>query len=155
MHFHYEEIPRHVAVTVVMCVPHRVYRVARAIFWRTFHHDGKISPAWWGWRVQALPLSLYLPSPAKLWCTPQLRGQILFSPTISPLSLYSSVVYPTCNYAMATAMRGWKFTVKCSFLQFFIKKIIVSVQEIQIQSMTIWFQSWKRANRNYIFGVTN
>ncbi len=30
---------------------HRVhaYRVAIATFWRTFHHDGKISPAWWGW----------------------------------------------------------------------------------------------------------
>jgi hypothetical protein len=22
------------------------HRVAMAIFWRTFHHDGKISPAW-------------------------------------------------------------------------------------------------------------
>ncbi len=25
------------------------HRVATATFWRTFHHDGKISPAWWGW----------------------------------------------------------------------------------------------------------
>ncbi len=24
------------------------YRVATAAFWRTFHHDGKISPGWWG-----------------------------------------------------------------------------------------------------------
>jgi hypothetical protein len=34
----------------------RVYRVAMASFWRTFHHDGKISPAWRGRGVHALPL---------------------------------------------------------------------------------------------------
>ncbi len=28
-----------------------------------------ISLAWWGWGVHALPLSLYPPSRAKLWCT--------------------------------------------------------------------------------------
>ncbi len=55
---------------------HRVHRVATATFWRTFHHDGKISPGWWGWEVHAHPLSLYLPLCSKLWCTLQLRGQI-------------------------------------------------------------------------------
>ncbi len=30
----------------------------------------------WGWGVHAHPLSLYLPSRAKLWCTFQLSGQI-------------------------------------------------------------------------------
>ncbi len=29
-------------------VAHRVHRVAPAAFWRTLHHDGKISPGWWG-----------------------------------------------------------------------------------------------------------
>jgi hypothetical protein len=28
---------------------HRLYRVAMATFWLTFHRDGKISPAWCGW----------------------------------------------------------------------------------------------------------
>jgi hypothetical protein len=37
----------------------------------------------------ALPLSLYLPSIAKLWCTPQLRGQIHSSYFSS--TLFSSV----------------------------------------------------------------
>jgi hypothetical protein len=27
-------------------VHHRVHRVATAAFWRTFHHEGKISPGW-------------------------------------------------------------------------------------------------------------
>jgi hypothetical protein len=27
----------------------REHRVATATFWRTFHHDGKTSPGWWGW----------------------------------------------------------------------------------------------------------
>ncbi len=31
-----------------MFVHHRVHRVATVIFWRTFHHDGKISPGWCG-----------------------------------------------------------------------------------------------------------
>jgi hypothetical protein len=56
-------------------MPQSTHRVANATFWRTFHHDGKISPAWWGWGVHAHPLSLYLPSRTKLCCTLQ-RGQI-------------------------------------------------------------------------------
>ncbi len=38
----------------------RTHRVAMVTFWRTLHHDGKMSPA-------------YLPSQAKLWCALQLR----------------------------------------------------------------------------------
>ncbi len=61
--------------------PQSAHRVAVVTFCRTFHIDGKIGPASWrvkgeGWRVHALLLSLYLPSPTKLWCTLQLRGQI-------------------------------------------------------------------------------
>ncbi len=51
-------------------------RLAMATFWHTgtFHHDSKFSPAENG--VHALPISLYLPSRAKLWCTLQPRGQL-------------------------------------------------------------------------------
>jgi hypothetical protein len=56
-------------------VQNRVHRVATAAFWRTFHHEGKISPGWWGCGVHAHPLSLHLPSPVKLQCTVQLSGQ--------------------------------------------------------------------------------
>jgi hypothetical protein len=52
------------------------HREATAAFWRIFHHDGKISPAWWGWGVHAHPLSLYLPSRTKLQCTLQLSGHV-------------------------------------------------------------------------------
>ncbi len=41
---------------------HRVHRVATAAFWRTFSHEGKICPGWWGWGVHAHPLLLHLPS---------------------------------------------------------------------------------------------
>ncbi len=58
-----------------------------ATFWRTFHHEGKISPAWRGWEMHAQPLSLYLPPRAKLWCTLQLRGQI-HSPYFSSTPIY-------------------------------------------------------------------
>jgi hypothetical protein len=30
----------------VFCYNHRVQRVATAAFWRTFNHEGKISPGW-------------------------------------------------------------------------------------------------------------
>ncbi len=53
----------------------RYHRVATAAFWRTFNHEGKISPGWWGWGVHGRPLSLQLPSPVRLQCTLQLSGQ--------------------------------------------------------------------------------
>jgi hypothetical protein len=46
-------------------------REAMATFWRTFHHDSKISPASEDWGCTP-----HLPSRAKLWCALQLRGQI-------------------------------------------------------------------------------
>ncbi len=36
-------------------VNHWVHRVAMTTFWRTLHHDGKISPGWWGWRCMSTP----------------------------------------------------------------------------------------------------
>ncbi len=78
---------------------HRVHRVAIATFWQTFHHDCKISPAWWGEWVHALPLSLYLPSQTKLWYTLQLRGQIhfpYFSDTL--IYMYSMVRTLFCRH---------------------------------------------------------
>ncbi len=36
-------------LTQILWERHRIYRVATAAFWGTFHHDGKISPGWWGW----------------------------------------------------------------------------------------------------------
>ncbi len=52
---------------------HRLHRVATAAFWRTFHHEGKIIPGWWGGgEVHAHPLSLHLSSLVKLQCTLQL-----------------------------------------------------------------------------------
>ncbi len=34
---------------------HRVHRVATVAFWRTFDHEGKISPGWWGWGCTPTP----------------------------------------------------------------------------------------------------
>ncbi len=75
---------------VSRCCIHRVHRVATATFWRTFHYDGKISPGWWGGGgLHAHPLSLFQPSRTKLWCTLQLREQILrYTHPISTLPLY-------------------------------------------------------------------
>ncbi len=45
---------------------HRVHREATTAFWRTFHHEGKISPDWWGGGGTPTPFYLHLPSPVKL-----------------------------------------------------------------------------------------
>jgi hypothetical protein len=37
-------------------VDHRIHRVATAAFWRTFSHEGKISPGWCGWGGARPPL---------------------------------------------------------------------------------------------------
>ena len=72
----------------------RVYRVATAAFWRTFHHEAKISPGWWGWGVHAHPLSLHLPSPVKLKCTLQLSGQTHYvSSLVKICTLWSQPPY--------------------------------------------------------------
>ena len=55
---------------------HRVHRVAMAAFWRTFHHEGKISQRWCGCGEHVHRLSLHLPSQVKLQCTIPLSGQI-------------------------------------------------------------------------------
>ncbi len=49
----------HVVHSFGIC-KHKVHRMAKAIFWRTFHHAGKISPGWVGDARHAHPLSLYL-----------------------------------------------------------------------------------------------
>ncbi len=70
--------------------PQSTHRVAKAAFWLTLHHDGKINSGWWGWGVHAHPLSLYLPSRTKFQCTStlQLRKQI-----------HSTYLYP-CEYVL-------------------------------------------------------
>ncbi len=56
---------------------HRVHRVAMAAFWRTFHHEGKISPGWRGGGWTPTPFH-YISSQVKLQCTLQLSGQIRY-----------------------------------------------------------------------------
>jgi hypothetical protein len=59
----------------------------------SFHHDRKISPAWWRGGGTRRPLSLYLPSRTKLWCTLQLKRQIYFPYFYSTPFLYSVFVH--------------------------------------------------------------
>jgi hypothetical protein len=95
--------PVSVCVHCAWCMPQSTLRVAMATFWRTFHHDGKISPAWlWGGGVYALPLSLYLPSRANFVVyTLQLRGQIH---PISPLPLFV-----LCGACCLSIFHKWYF----------------------------------------------
>jgi hypothetical protein len=78
-------------------------------FWRTFHHDGKISPGWSGWGVHAHPLSLCLPSRTKLQCTLQLRGQIFN-------------LYPICTLWLAhrlyVTLSGYRRSKGCQQTQY-------------------------------------
>ncbi len=66
----------HVGVSSWCLNPQSTHKVATTAFWHAFHHDGKISPGGWGWRVRSHPLSLYLPSRTKVQFTLQQRGQV-------------------------------------------------------------------------------
>ncbi len=67
--FHWSFSPISGCLLLLSFCPQSTHRVAMAsTFWRTFHHDGKISPAWRRWGLHAHPLSLYLPSLTKLRC---------------------------------------------------------------------------------------
>ncbi len=91
-------------IMIVNCVysfsqavgPQSTHRVAVTGFWRTFHHDGKISPGWWGCGVNAHPISLYSPSRTKLQCMLQLRGQVHSPYFIS--TLYSVGKTDDCTF---------------------------------------------------------
>ncbi len=60
--------------------------VAMSTFWRTFHHDGKISPAWWGWGCTPSPFHTIYHHELIYGVRSRWEGRYI-SP-ISPLSLY-------------------------------------------------------------------
>ncbi len=74
---------------------HRVNRVAMAIFWRTFHHEGKIMQAWWGWEACLLPF----PQSTITYKV------VVFAPPISPLP----PIHVLCGFNTLTTFRTWKF----------------------------------------------
>ncbi len=78
--------------------------------------------------MNALPLSLYLPSRAKLWCTLQLRKQILYS-------VHSSPGTPMEISCVETALN----TSMC--VSFNFKKIRRIAREV---TKTLIFSSWLR-----------
>ncbi len=69
------------------CTPESTHRVAMATFWRTYPHDCKISPAWWGWRrMHALPFhSIYRHEKS---CGVRSSWEGGYTPHISTLPLY-------------------------------------------------------------------
>jgi hypothetical protein len=73
--------------------PQSAHRAAMATFWRTFHHDGKISSAWWGWGGGVTPYPFHsIYHHEQSCCVSSLRGQILSyfsSTTIYILYIYS------------------------------------------------------------------
>ncbi len=73
------------------CINHRVHRVATAAFWRTFHHDGKISPGWWGWGMHAHPLLIYYHHVQS--CSVRSSWEGGYTPSISSLPY----MYILCN----------------------------------------------------------
>ncbi len=66
---------------------HRVHRVAMATIWRTFHHDGKIRPAWWVWGVHPRPLSRIYHHVQSCSVRSSWEGR-RYTPPISTLLLY-------------------------------------------------------------------
>ncbi len=94
------------------CV-HRVHIVAMSTFWRTFHHDGKISPAWWGWGGARPPSLTPSTITSKVVVYIQLRGQIhslyFFSTPICALCLCLTCVTRIFLCVLARPLNFLKF----------------------------------------------
>ncbi len=109
-----------------MYIPHSSHRVATAAFWRTFHHDGKISPGWWRWGVHAHPLSLYLPS----------RTATKYPPAERADTLPVFHLYPICSqwYINNTYIQRLKYILP---------------RYMRIRSSRVWIRSsrlWTRSS---------
>ncbi len=102
--------------TVTWILTQSTHRVAMATFWRTFHHDGKISQPGEGWEGGARhghPLSLHLPSRTKLQCTLLLRGQI-YSPYFYSTSICTLWIH--CTYAGILLLQYCTCSISIQFL---------------------------------------
>ncbi len=88
--------------------PQSTHSVAIAAFWRTFHHDGKISPAWWGWEVHASPPSFTISAITY-------RVVVSYAPAeravICSSYFYSS---PTCNLCLC------QYSNECNVAKFIV-----------------------------------
>ncbi len=76
-------------------------------FWRTFHYDGKISPAWWGWVVHALPLSLCPPSRAKFQARSSERADTFLLFLFYPYMYSVADTTPSCNVWLRGGIVGF------------------------------------------------
>ncbi len=76
---------------------HRVHRVAMAIFWRTFHRDGKIGPAWWGWGCTCTPSPFHSIYHHEQSCRVHSSWEGRYTPPISPLPLHMYSVGKTSS----------------------------------------------------------
>ncbi len=89
---------------VVYCQNNRVHRVATATFWRTFHHDGKISPGWWGvWGARSPPFTTSSITYKVVAYAPDEMADTL--PLFLHYTYMYSVVKILCNTSMLLPMK--------------------------------------------------
>jgi hypothetical protein len=113
------------------------HRVVTSAFWRTFSHEGKIRPGWWGWGEHAHPLSLHLPSPVKLQCTLQLSGQMHNPCFISSKNMYSVPVTNSLKERHLADRRIWHFTTVSASPHFIDKECELrtfSREDVELQN---------------------
>ncbi len=78
------------------------HRVATVAFWRTFHHDGKISLVWWGWGVHAHPpFTIFTITYKVAVYAPAERGDTIHHPYFISILMYSVSLHlryvPICS----------------------------------------------------------
>jgi hypothetical protein len=119
--------------------PQSTQKVATAIFSHTFHHDGKVSPAWWGWECTPTPF-YYIYHHLKS-CGIRSSWEGRYTPPISTLPIYVlyvstlvlSACFPNCDqmvhkqilymssmlYSILPGETVWKFCTDSHKFDFF------------------------------------
>jgi len=140
------------------CLYHRLHIVATAYFWRTFHHDGKLALAGEGGGVTGYPPFTIstndaiwsLQSRTELWCTRQLRGQILYTPHIythiwslcvrstSMTGNWSRISAKSRLFGAQSRIWSWKVTVSASQLSPRIRPLVLRGSEWKDLGNSFW-----------------
>jgi hypothetical protein len=109
------------------CHSHRVHRTATATFWRTFHHDGKISLGRWGWGGARLPSYTISTITYKV---------VMYAPAERADILTLFLLYP-CMYTVVIPVQGFIYRalqIPQIYFEFFSQPKSLLVKNTRVNS---------------------
>jgi hypothetical protein len=137
-----------------------------AIFWRTFYHDGKISPAWWGRGCTPSPFHSICHHEQS--CAVRSSWEGRYTPPISPLP-----IYVLCGHVLygrhCIVLPLWRLVLFLSLAFLYVHygrdQFVLVLARIPIKNiilMTGFLYNWRRHkackflkwNRTFVFSFS-